>query len=153
MNNFFIYKYLQNGSEKKNNRCYTIVFCPREDIYVENLISELREFHISSPLPDEVLVIACQSIKEKLKEVFVDGFEELFKNFRGFAKERLKENLNILTFDKDGRLNSLLEKKLDSTFQQKILQEGLSRIFIDRGGLVVSPISHHFEFPSCKHSD
>lgn len=153
MNNFFIYKYLYDGGNSKQNRCYTIVFCPREDIFLENLISELRKFHEINTLPDEVLVIACNSMEEKLKTIFIEDFDNIFRNFRGFAKERYKENLNILCFDKDGKLLSLIEKKIDANLLEKIIQEGLCRVFLDRGGLVISPLSHHFEFPSNKHSN
>jgi hypothetical protein len=155
MNNFFIYSYLTEEKDKfsdgKVKKSITVLFCPNQEIHETILQDEIRRFFEMNFQPDELHIIGGDYLKPQLLKVFVDDFSETFKSIPRLHNDFFTKNLFIETFDENGTLSSAncYMKSLD--FFGKLVNEGLIKIFKDNNGLIESPESHHYVFPSQKH--
>lgn len=61
--------------------------------------------------------------------------------------------LRINSLQTNGTFKRLQGFKLSNLSMKEILNRGMSKIFRENGGLIVSQSAHHFVFPSGKHSD
>lgn len=155
MNNFYIYRYIyEKGSAHTDKRKVyaTVIFCHTELIELSILKSEIKAFYEKHHHADEIYVIGGAYLKAQLLEVFEEKQSESFLHIPKIKREHLKEHTTIMTFDKDGGLSVINGKKLpDSNFINGMMNEGMLKIFVGRGGLIESKGSHHFVFPSGKH--
>ena len=155
MNNFYIYKLNYNEGELGSAKLVssTVIFCDRVDINEDNLRDEIKRFYEANYQTDKVFIIGGEYLKDDLLDVFIAKQE---KTFIGIPKRQdtfLKDNIYVLTFNKEGSLTCHNEKTIPKGFSNLYLNEGVQNIFIKRGGLITSQGSHHFVFPSGKHCD
>lgn len=155
MNNFYIYKLNYNEGEIGSAKLVssTVIFCDRVDINEDNLRDEIKRFYEANYQTDKVFIIGGEYLKDNLLEVFIAKQE---KTFIGIPKRQdtfLKDNIYVLTFNKEGSLTCHNGKTIPRGFSNLYLNEGVQNIFIKRGGLITSQGSHHFVFPSGKHCD
>lgn len=155
MNNFYIYRYTYektNSHDEKYKVHATVIFCHTEDIEMSILKSEIKVFYERHHHADEIYVIGGDYLKKRLIEVFETNQEDSFLHIPKVKREHLKEHTTIMSFNKDGKL-SVLNGKAEPTklFLGGLVNEGMLKIFINRGGLIESEGTHHFVFPSGKH--
>ncbi|MET4080285.1 hypothetical protein ABIB40_000225 [Pedobacter sp. UYP30] len=158
MNSFFIYpsRYLKENSGGYTADCtVTIVFCERSELEMSEVQGAIKFYHENNYQTDEILIICGNYNSDLVKSIFIDKKEDAFKHIPKINIEHLSENLYLLIFDKMGKVRCGNSKKLPKIdVLEKILAEGLTYIFKDRGGLIeASGNAHHFVFPSGKHSD
>lgn len=155
MNNFYIYRHTyekENSQDEKHKVHATVIFCHNEKIDISILKGEIKTFYERHHDSDEIYVIGGNYIRKELLEVFDKNQEESFLHIPTVKKEYLRENTTILAFDKDGKLTVLNGKNEPSqNLLEALVNDGMMKIFIDRGGLIESKGSHHFVFPSGKH--
>lgn len=156
MNSFYIYtfkyKNIDNDGEP-DFRNATVIFCSCEKVEEFELQAEIKSHYQNHYQPDEIFILGSNKIKERLFEVFITNEETTFKGIPKKQETHLRENLYLLTFDKNGNLNTENGKIIPEGFNKKFRNEGLQKIFTCRGGLIVSEDSHHYVFPSGKHCD
>jgi hypothetical protein len=154
MNSFYLYSFKYKISEgKPAYSSATVIFCSSENIDEAELQAEVRTFYQQHYQPDEIFVLGSKNVAERLKEVFIKNQETTFKGIPKKQETHLYENIFIVSFDKDGKLNCENEKKVPEGFLSAFINDGLQQIFTCRGGLIVSEDSHHYVFPSGKHCD
>jgi hypothetical protein len=151
---FYIYNY--SPEFKGNSKPYTatFLFIPNESFNQNTLSEELKQYFQSHLIPDDLFVLGGKDILHQLKTFFVDDYPRTFQFINQAAIPKFKDNVYVLTFDKNGNLDlhsnvreGIIEKA------REIIDDGLRKVFIDRGGLIQSRYSHHFVFPSGKHSE
>lgn len=158
MNHFYLYSY--NSIEKTKHLNYFVIFCSYTSVrrYVKELKYQLREYFLKNIPPDEIYIIGGKYLKQEMKDVFLDNCEQYLDVVPRFHRERLEDNykdsIYLFIIDEKGLFEQISgKKKRDYTFYKEIINRGMVKIFNSRGGLIVSQSSHHFVFPSGKHSD
>lgn len=146
MGKFYIYN--ANIDDKEHEKL-TVIFNPNSDFDFNSLKNELtgffRNFHQTSAL----VFIYCSKLNNA-QEVIGENFNSIFKSIPKVQEESLKENIFGISYDENSFYTS--ENFLNKNITE-IINQGLANIFIENGGLVESNgISHHFVFPSGKHS-
>lgn len=148
MGKFYIYN---STIEDKKYKNVTIIFNSNIEFDFGALKKELtehfRHFHQTSAL----VFLHCSTNLSAQKEV-EEKLEDIFRSIPRVEENSLSESLfyaaynrNEFTFSSN---TSFLKKNI-----KEIVNQGLSNIFILNGGLVESSgISHHYVFPSGKHS-
>ena len=143
--------YIYNAKlEDKKHKNATIVFNPDIDFDFNTLKNELtdyfRYFHQTSTL----VFLHCKGNKDVQKSVEAN-LEAIFKSIPKVEESSLSDNISYIPYDKDSF--SFPKRGFLAKNKKEILNQGLVKIFEDNGGLVESNgISHHFVFPSGKHS-
>lgn len=152
MNNFYIYKF--DFKDKSDTISSTVIFCNNNIINETNLSDEIKRFYQNHSQTDKVIIIGGEYLADRLIEVFVNNKKETFKGIPRREDTSLYENVHILTFDKYRTLSSINGNlELPDNFEERLFNEGLQNIFINRGGLVETQGTHHYVFPSGKHCD
>lgn len=152
MNSSFIYRF--TTTIKGHAASISVIFCPGPELDEPILAQEIHLFYEQHHQTDEIFVIGPTFLESRLKEVFQEHLESTFKGIPRKQETHLREHLHVFTFNAKGELQNLINKKAPPEyFADNYLRLGLQEIFIKRGGLIVSPGSHHFVFPSGKHCD
>ncbi len=148
MGRFYIYN---ANIEDKKHKGVTIIFNPNVKFDFNSLRKELTEhfrcFHQTSAL----VFIHCSTTisPEQLVE---DNTDKIFKSIPKAEEQSLSENIFYVSYDKSSFRFSKRAKFLKDNFNE-IRNQGLANLFVKNGGLVESNgVSHHYEFPSGKHS-
>lgn len=156
MPNFYIYtsKYLKENEQGERVDCsVTIIYCERETVERANLQGEIKKFYESNYQTDEIFVLGGEYSQPALQKLFIDEQLDTFKDIPKLHRDHLKENLYVFTFDKDGKLTcSNMPDVIRKEITDLVINDGLIRIFKERGGLIEAKgNAHHFVFPSGKH--
>lgn len=155
MGSFYIYSYhfACNKQNEESIKSATVIFCSSEVIDESDLQNEVIDFYQKHYQTDIVLILGSSNIANVLKEVFVEKMDETFKGVPRRHETALSDSIRIFMFNKDGDLTLLHGSDENETLLNTFVNEGLQKIFIDRGGLIVSESAHHYVFPSKKHCD
>lgn len=155
MQNFYIYKYDYQETKERVTKTIssTVIFCDNTEISKPKLIEEIGRFYEKNSQTDGIFIIGGEYLKKELLKVFYTERDVTFRLIPKRNETSLFDNIHILTFDKDGIISALGDKKLPKKFLDGYLNEGLQNIFTKRGGLVETEGTHHYVFPSGKHCD
>ncbi len=155
MNSFYLFGYEYNELDGGTRRriSATVIFCSCEDIDEGDLQNEIKAYYEAHYQTDRIFVIGSGKNAGRLRQVFIDRLDQTFKGIPKRQETALSDSINLLSFDKDGRLTRLHGNSNLTEFQKTFINEGLLQIFKARGGLIVSSSSHHYVFPSGKHCD
>lgn len=148
MGKFYIYN---SNIEDKKYKSATIIFNPNIEFDFGALKNELtehfRDFHQTNALV--FLHCSCfSSIDSHLK----DNLDKIFRSIPKAEENSLVESIFYVGYNKSDFIFSKKDSFLRENFKE-IVNQGLANIFISNGGLVESNgVSHHYVFPSGKHS-
>lgn len=148
MGKFYIYN--SNVGDKKYKNA-TIIFNPNIEFDFGALKNELTEhfryFHQTSAL----VFLHCfttPSVDSLLK----NNLDKIFKSIPKAEENSLAESIFYISYNKSDFIFSKKDNFLKENYKE-IINQGLANIFISNGGLVESNgVSHHYVFPSGKHS-
>jgi len=143
--------YIYNAKlEDKKHKNATIVFNPDIDFDFNTLKNELTEYFRYFHQTSTLVFLHCKGNKDVQKSVEAN-LEAIFKSIPKVEESSLSDNISYIPYDKDSF--SFPKRGFLAKNKKEILNQGLVKIFEDNGGLVESNgISHHFVFPSGKHS-
>lgn len=154
MKNFYIYSGTSTSHSSSDSESYAVIFCSGDTIETAHINRELKEYFQKESLPDDIYIIGGNFLEGAMIRMFVDDFDKTFLHINKVTSPNLNASISIYTFDQWGTLNAVRErKKRDLDYLRDIVRDGTARIFVERGGLVESKYSHHFVFPSGKHSE
>ncbi|RYJ50585.1 hypothetical protein DR871_016150 [Flavobacterium petrolei] len=148
MGKFYIYN---SNIEDKKYKNATIIFNPSIEFdfnSLKNMLSEhFRDFYQTNAL---VFIHCSTSISPEM--LIKDNIDKIFKSIPKVEEHYLIENIFYVSYEKSTFNFSRKDKFLKDNFKE-IINQGLANIFIRNGGLVESNgVSHHYVFPSGKHS-
>ncbi|MFK7031521.1 hypothetical protein [Flavobacterium oreochromis] len=155
MGKFYIYNAnLDEDKLKIDDKKYkdaTIIFNPSLDLDINSLKTELTEFFREFHQTNALVFIHC-SKNNKIEEIIEKNFETIFKSIPKAEEKSLTDNVFYISYTKTTfeihKNNKFLKDNIED-----IINQGLVNIFVKNGGLVESNgISHHYVFPSGKHS-
>lgn len=155
MDNYYIYRfnYIEGKGTQERKVSATVIFCDRDSIDENHLKADIREFYENNYQTDKIFIIGGRYLEKEMLRVFEENLDQTFISVPKREDTSLKENLYILSFDRKGKIKSCNGKAIPLGFQDYFLNEGTQNIFNKRGGLITTPGSHHFVFPSGKHCD
>ena len=148
MGKFYIYN--SNIGDKKYKSA-TIIFNPNIEFDFGALKNELTEhfryFHQTSAL----VFLHCSTVSS-VESLIKINLDKIFKSIPKAEENSLVESIFYVGYNKSDFIFSKDDRFLKENFKE-IINQGLANIFISNGGLVESNgISHHYVFPSGKHS-
>lgn len=152
MSNYFIY----HTTYKKKNRdvSATVIFTEKKKLDLERIKSEITEFYNYHYQTDEIFIIGGEYATEELLRVFIEKQEEVFKGIPKKQDFNFTKGIYVCTFGINGKIKVIgRDEGKTEKFFNKIVHNGLQKIFISKGGLIESQGTHHFVFPSGKHCD
>lgn len=143
--------YIYNAKlEDKKHKNATIVFNPDINFDFNTLKNELTEYFRYFHQTSILVFLYCKGNKDVQKSVEAN-LEAIFKSIPKVEESSLSDNISYIPYDRDSF--SFPKRGFFAKNKKEILNQGLVKIFEDNGGLVESNgISHHFVFPSGKHS-
>ncbi|AZA82239.1 hypothetical protein C1637_09575 [Chryseobacterium lactis] len=147
MSQFYIY----NANLPLNDfKKVTVIFNPSKDFNYSNLRDELYDFFKNSAQSDGIIFFYGED-KSDFENELQEKIDLIFKSIPKVEETTLSKNLFFIKYNENKILTS--SKKKIEKYIKEIVRQGLVNIFIKNGGLVESKgISHHFKFPSGKHS-
>lgn len=147
MGKYYIYNAKLVDKKHKNA---TIVFNPDIDFDFNTLKNELTEYFRYFHQTSTLVFMHCKRSKDVQKSVEAN-LEAIFKSIPKVEESSLSGNISYISYD--NVTFSFPKRGFLAKNKKEILNQGLVKIFEDNGGLVESNgISHHFVFPSGKHS-
>ncbi|NRS90105.1 hypothetical protein HNQ02_003042 [Flavobacterium sp. 7E] len=155
MGKFYIYNVnIDTTKLKEDDKKYkdaTIIFNSSTDFDINSLKNEItehfREFHQTCAL----IFIHC-SLNKNVNGLIDENLDKIFKSIPIVEEQTLKETIFYVSYNNKNFEETKSPKFLKENFKD-IINQGLVNIFIKNGGLVESNgISHHYVFPSGKHS-
>jgi hypothetical protein len=143
--------YIYNAKlEDKKHKNATVIFNPDIAFDFNLLKTELTEYFRYFHQTSALVFLHCEG-NQNVKENIEANLNSIFKSIPKVEESSLKDNIFYLPYNEKNF--HFPQKGFLRANQREILNQGLSKIFIDNGGLVESNgISHHFVFPSGKHS-
>lgn len=156
MGKYYIYNansndIIYNKATEKKFKDATVIFNPSTDLDFNALKKEITEYFRDYHQTSAIIFIHC-NLKTNFKEEIEDNLDKIFRGIPKVEEVTLSNNIlyvsyNINKINVDS-LDEFLRKNIDD-----IINQGLTNIFVSNGGLVESSgISHHYVFPSGKHS-
>ncbi|SEA14588.1 hypothetical protein SAMN05192529_10930 [Arachidicoccus rhizosphaerae] len=148
MGKFYIYNAVLDD---KISRDATIIFNPNSEYSFDSLRRELEMFFSTFHQTGALIFIHC-STTPNIETLVVGNLDSILKSIPTVEEGFLRKNIFYISYDQLGFkiANGVLFIKRNL---KEIINQGLANIFIKNGGLVESSgISHHFVFPSGKHS-
>lgn len=148
MGKFYIYN---ANIEDKSHKKITIIFNPNTDFDFNSLKNELTEYFRDFYQASALVFIHCSKVGN-IDNLINDNIDHILKSIPKVEEGFLKSNIFKIKYDNCSfsvkPTNRFLKKNL-----KQIINQGLANIFIKNGGLVESSgVSHHYVFPSGKHS-
>lgn len=140
----------KNAKEKKFQDA-TVIFNPSTNLDINSLKNEITEHFREHYQTSAIIFIYC-SLATNFKEEIENNLDTIFK---GIPKvEEVTLSNNIFYFDYNiNEINVVTSNVFLNKCITDIINQGLINIFVNNGGLVESSgISHHYVFPSNKHS-
>jgi len=158
MNSLFIYssKYSRNDSEGNVTDCaVTVIFCERSELEMAEVQGAIKSYYEKNFQTEQIFVMCGKYNSAIVRTILIDKQEMAFKDVPKVNVGHLSENLFLLIFDKNGKIKEGDGKGLpEQDVLLKIMKDGLTHIFKERGGLIeANGSAHHFVFPSGKHSN
>ncbi len=148
MGKFYIYN--SNIEDKKYTNA-TIIFNPNTEFDFNSLKKELTEHFRNYHQTSAIIFIYCSSIKT-IDKLIEDNLDKIFKSIPKVEEDTVTKNIFYVSYDKKSYKFDSNDLFIKDNFKE-IINQGTANIFIKNGGLVESNgISHHFVFPSGKHS-
>tara|TARA_R110002033_G_scaffold59560_5_gene109489 strand:+ start:3157 stop:5415 length:2259 start_codon:yes stop_codon:yes gene_type:complete len=143
--------YIYNAKlEDKKHKNATIVFNPDTDFDFNTLKNELTEYFRNFHQTSTLVFLHCKGNKDVQKSVEAN-LEAIFKSIPKVEESSLSDNISYIPYNEESF--SFPKRGFLAKNKKEILNQGLVKIFVDNGGLVESNgVSHHFVFPSGKHS-
>ncbi|CAD5343599.1 hypothetical protein [Flavobacterium bizetiae] len=156
MGKYYIYnansnEIIYNKATEKKFKDATVIFNPSTDLDFNALKKEITEHFRDYHQTSAIIFIHCR-LKTNYKDDIEQNLDKIFKGIPTVEEVSLSNNILYASFDvnkiKVNSSDEFLRKNIDD-----IINQGLTNIFISNGGLVESSgISHHYVFPSGKHS-
>lgn len=165
MNQFYIYSFNYNkelpgncdheDQEIKVTRTSaTVIFCENDHNMISNLQSEIKTFYETNAQTDEIFVFGGEDLRTSLLQAFDAKTDETFRHIPTARLDHLINHLFVFTYDEKGAWRSIKGKcYIKREIYYRMFNEGLQKIFQNRGGLIQSKEAHHYVFPSGKHCD
>lgn len=148
MGKFYIYNSNIDNRDYKNA---TIIFNPNITFDFNALQNELSDYFSNHHQTSAIIFLHCSTIN-KVDLLIETNFNKIFKSIPKAEEISLSENIFHVSYCKDSYQFSSKDKFIKRHFKE-IINQGLANIFIKNGGLVESNgVSHHYVFPSGKHS-
>lgn len=148
MGKFYIYNCSIDDTIHKR---ITVIFNSNTLFDFNSLRKELTDYHREYHQASALVFIYCSKTIDVKKQV-KENIDHILKSTPTVEDGFLKENIFYISYDHEKFIVSRGDKFLLNNISE-IINQGLSNIFIKSGGLVESTgISHHFVFPSGKHS-
>jgi hypothetical protein len=148
MGKFHIYNSNIDNRDYKNA---TIIFNPNITFDFNALKNELSDYFRNYHQTNAIIFLHCTSIN-KVDSLIETNFKKIFKSIPKAEEFSLSENIFYVSYNKDSYQFPTKGKFIKDNFKE-IINQGLTNIFVKNGGLVESNgISHHYVFPSGKHS-
>ncbi|MDV3864930.1 hypothetical protein CMU00_06495 [Elizabethkingia anophelis] len=148
MGKFYIYN---SNIDDKKYKSVTIIFNPNTEFDFGILKNELTEHFRNFHQTNALVFLHCSTTPSVDKDI-VGNHEKIFKSIPKAEENSLAENIFYVGYEKAGFSFSKGKQFLQKNFKE-IINQGLANIFTSNGGLVESNgISHHYVFPSGKHS-
>lgn len=148
MGKFYIYN---SNIIDKNYKNATIIFNSSVTFDINSLKNELTEYFRNYHQTSAIIFVHCNTA-QNIESLVERNLGKIFKSIPKVEESSLAENLFYVTYNKDSYKISPEDKFINKNFQE-IVNQGLANIFIKNGGLVESNgVSHHYVFPSGKHS-
>ncbi|PKH51884.1 hypothetical protein CXF68_14845 [Tenacibaculum sp. Bg11-29] len=148
MGKFYIYNSNIDNRDYKNA---TVIFNPNITFDFNALQNELSDYFSNHHQTSAIIFLHCSTIN-KVDLLIAANFNKIFKSIPKAEEISLSENIFHVSYYKDSYQFSSKDKFIKRHFKE-IINQGLANIFIKNGGLVESNgISHHYVFPSGKHS-
>lgn len=151
----FGFKYLEKVRGKTHNMTATVIFLPYMRFSGTDVKIEISKYFECNSQSDKIFIICGRFAADYAKVTFLDNWDTTFRGIPRRNETFLQDSIYLLSFDQDGILDVVHpeKKSIPADFKSKYINEGLQNIFLTRGGLNASDGSHHFVFPSGKHSD
>ncbi|MDR0229891.1 MAG: hypothetical protein LBI72_12635 [Flavobacteriaceae bacterium] len=148
MGKYFIFNAKINKSEYKE---ITVIFNPDKALDVNSLSREITEHFSEHYQTEAILFLYCSLSKDFKIQIEKEG-QKIFMGIPKIEEITLNKNIFYASYKQNKYNIGHLEKTLRENFNF-IINQGLTNIFVKNGGLVESNgVSHHFVFPSGKHS-
>ncbi|WP_312089653.1 hypothetical protein [Chryseobacterium sp.] len=148
MGKFYIYNAKTNDSNFKE---VTVIFNPSSELDINSLKNEINEHFANYYQTSAILFLHC-ILNKNFKTLIEKDSEKIFKGIPKIEEASLVKNIFYASYNEKGFSLNNIERSIKINFES-IVNQGLINIFISNGGLVESNgISHHFVFPSGKHS-
>lgn len=120
-----------------------VIFAGINEFSSEDVLQVISEQTYQAVAPELVLIIVPNTAKKKLLEIIADA-----SIFAAFSRDTL---ISLYTYDANGSLSYLKHKKsfqLSRLHLDTIRRQGMTTLFIERGGLIQSGATEHFVKPS-----
>jgi hypothetical protein len=158
MISLFIYSssYTKIGDGNNERNCaVTVIFCERSTLEMADVQGSIKGYYERNYQTEEIFVLCGKYNQETVQETLIRRQEEAFKDIPKLNADHLAQNLYLMVFDKDGKVEAADTRAIpEPEILKAIFSDGLQCIFKDRGGLIeANGSAHHFVFPSGKHSN
>src|SRR5258708_16234261 len=161
MNQFYIFPF---NYEKPNEQdelipvSATIIYCENHNNLVTTLQSELKIYYETHVQTDEMYVFGGAHLGVTMVAAFEGQITDTFRYIPKSNYENLLNHTWVFTFDEKRELAKVRGANWHKWYGvegifDRLLNEGLLQIFLQRGGLIESNAGHHYVFPSKKHCD
>lgn len=148
MGKFYIYN---STIEDKKHKEITIIFNPNTKFDFNSLRNELTNYFKNFHQTSALVFIHCTTNLD-IQNLISENIEHLLKSIPKVEEGFLKDNIFFVSYNHLTFYFGKRDKFLKDNFKE-VINQGLVNIFVTNGGLVESNgISHHFVFPSGKHS-
>ncbi|TVZ26747.1 hypothetical protein JM83_1734 [Gillisia sp. Hel_I_86] len=143
--------YIYNAKiEDDNFKNVTVIFNPDTNFNFSTLKNELTNYFKFHHQTAALVFVHCKK-EENIKGLVLENIDTIFKSIPKVEETSLRKNIFFVPYD--GKSFNFKKKRFLEKNKKEILNQGLAEIFIGNGGLIESNgISHHFVFPSGKHS-
>ncbi|MCK7556558.1 hypothetical protein MKQ70_16650 [Chitinophaga sedimenti] len=156
MKTCFLYNYYktvyvtQRGAQRQN---HLVAFFAYKKVLnsKETIQFQFRNYFFSNTLPDKLIIFCLDHNKADVVELFKTG-STIFDYIPKFRHDEENGNIVIVSLGLTGTFNAELGNLTEPEIRE-IYNRGMTKIFVDNGGLIVSRSAHHFVFPSGKHCD
>ncbi|QEC44816.1 hypothetical protein [Pseudobacter ginsenosidimutans] len=156
MKTCFMYDYYkivdvpQKGLQRQN---HLVVFFAYKDVLLNksNIQFQFRSYFFSNTLPDKLIIICLDFNKNDVLNLF-QATSDIYEYIPKFQQNPSENNIVIISIGLSGIFHTALGAITEAEIKE-IYNRGLTNIFVENNGLIISRSAHHFVFPSGKHSD
>jgi hypothetical protein len=154
MYEFFIYDYFHQTTASQKQQRFSIVFSSSSQIDDAGLVESLRIHFATAMPPDAVVLVGTEGNHGTLESLASSS--RVSETLPAMTRYLNPPTLNAIWICSDGTLSGVGARVGDLTskaFLDRVVQEGLLRIFTDRQGMLDTVGRYHYVKPSGKHSD
>lgn len=154
MNNLFIYNYVfyKRKGEVKTPTSVTCIFVENYQLSLKDAQNEIKQYFEKNIPTDKILIIGGCYLETTLNDIFITEKKEVFRFIPKVTDGYLDTDIFVCKYDDVGFVECINKATVPFKSEfKKLFNEGLVKIFKERGGLIESEGSHHFVFPSGKH--